>query len=254
MRLSTSGKWPNALIFFFLLAATGVAVAQEPAGKQPPVPRLFGTFAPKPGAWSEYALIEKDSGKRSKMRMAIVGQEGDSYWYEVLNEDDQSRNIIKMLVKGNPNDPDNIQRQIIKSGDGQAVEMARDFVVMGRKMAALMFEKRSGVPADAAAVRVEETGEREVKVSAGVFNAKQRKVISASGKVLATVDYSPQVFPFGVVTSDTDSTSMELLAYGSDAKSMIKEEPVPMTAPRGMPSGMPRGPSCGQTPPQQLSA
>jgi hypothetical protein len=34
---------------------------------------------------------------------------------------------------------------------------------------------------------------------------------------------------------------MELTAYGGDAKSVITEEPVLMTSPRGMPPGMPRG-------------
>jgi hypothetical protein len=43
------------------------------------------------------------------------------------------------------------------------------------------------------------------------------------------------------VLSSTDTTTMELLGTGTDAKSAITEEPVPMTAPRGMPAGMPRG-------------
>lgn len=225
------------------LAVASPAVAADASGRGPTaVPRLFGTFSPKPGVWSEYNLSEKDTGKKSKMRMAIVGQEGDSYWYEVVNDEGGSRNVIKMLVKGNPNDADNIQRQIIKSADHPAMEMARDFVVMGRKMATLMFEKRSGVPAGGAdSVRVEEAGEREVKVPAGTFKVKQHKILASDGKVLATYDYSPEVLPFGVVTSETESTTMELSGYGGDAKSVITEEPVPMTAPRGMPVGMPRG-------------
>jgi hypothetical protein len=225
------------------LALAGPAVAADAPSKGPAaIPKLFGTFTPKPGVWSEYNLSEKDTGKKSKMRMAIVGQEGDSYWYEVVNDEGGTRNVIKMLVKGNPNEAENIQRQIIKSGDNPAMEMARDFVVMGRKMAALMFERRSGVPAGAAeAVRVEEKGQSEVKVPAGTFKVTQQKIVGSDGKVLATYGYNPEVLPFGVVTSETDSTAMELTAYGGDAKSVITEEPVLMTSPRGMPPGMPRG-------------
>ena len=235
-----------ALGFLFLpcLLLLGPAShAADPAavpGKA--IPKLFGTFTPKLGVWAEYSLTEKDTGKKAKMRMSVVGQEGDSWWYEVVNEEGDSRNVIKMLVKGNPSEPENIQRQIIKSGDNPAVEMARDFVVMGRKMAALMFERRSGVPAAGAdAARVEEVGEREVVTPAGTFKVKQQKIVAGDGKVLATYDYNADVLPFSVVTSDTGNTVMELLAYGTDAKSLITEDPVPMTAPRGMPAGMPRG-------------
>lgn len=223
-------------------AAASVPAAAADAPVPSSLPRLFGTFTPKAGVWSEYNLTEKDSGRKTRMKMSIVGQEGNSYWYEVTNDDGTSRNVIKMLVKGNPNDPDNIERQIIKSGDSPAMEMARDFVVMGRKMAALMFEKRSGVPASGSdAVRVEEVGEREIKVPAGTFKTKQQRIVSSDGRVLATNDYNADVLPFGVVASDTESTAMELVGFGSDAKSAITEEPLPMTAPRGMPMGMPRG-------------
>ncbi|MBI5015112.1 MAG: hypothetical protein HZB55_06420 [Deltaproteobacteria bacterium] len=235
--------WILALALAFVLPAVGAVIGAEmPGTSGGTVPKFFGTFTPQPGVWSEYDLTDKDSGKKSKMRTAIVGQEGDSYWYEVVNEDAGSRVVIKMLVKGNPNDPDNIQRQIIKSGDQPAQEMPRDFVVMGRKMAAMMFERRSGVPAGGAdTVRVEEVGERDVKVPAGTLKTTERKIVGSDGKVLATSDFNPEVRPFGVVRSETESTIMELTGYGTDAKSAIAEDPVRMTAPRGMPAGMPRG-------------
>jgi len=206
------------------------------------VPRLFGTFNPKLGVWSEYSVTEKDSGKRSKMRMAIVGQEGNSFWYEVLMDDGDNRNIVKMLLTGSPNDPDNIQRMIMKSGDAPATEMAKDFVAMGRKMAAHMFESRSGMPADAGAELRLETGEqRAVTVPAGTFQATQKKILDAQGKVLATYDFEPKVLPFGVISSDTAQSKMELLAYGSDAKSLITETPIPLSGPPRMPPNMPQG-------------
>jgi len=227
----------------FSLAAPGAALLAAERGEGfPEVPRLFGTFNPQPGVWSEYAVVEKDSGKRSKMRMAIVGKEGVSFWYEVLMDDDQHRNVIKMLVKGNPNDPDNIQRLIMKSGENPAMEMPKDFVAMGRKMASHMFESRSGVPAEAGADLKLETGEkREVKVPAGTFQTTLQRIVDGTGKVFATYDFDAAVLPFGVVTSTTERSTMELLAYGKDAKSLIAETPVPFAGPPGMPEGMPRG-------------
>jgi len=185
------------------------------------------------------------------MRMAIVGIEGDSYWYEVWLQDEGSRNIIKLLVTGDPNNSDNIQRMIMKSGDSQATEMPRDFVVIGRKMAVHMFETRSGVSSPPEqGVRVEEVGRREVTVPAGTFTTSQSRIIGADGKEMGSFDLSEKIPPFGVVTSETTQTKMDLLAFGQDAKTAITEEPVKMSKPPGMPEGMPRGRPPGMMPPQ----
>jgi len=208
----------------------------------PDVPRLFGQFAPREGVWAEYSVVDAAAGRESKMRMAIVGKEGGSHWYEVWLQDEASRNVIKMLVKGDPNNSENIQRMIIKSGDGQAMEMPRDFVVMGRKMAVHMFETRSGVEEGGEAkVSVKEMGKREVTVPAGTFKTTRYQIVDAAGKELGTYDLSDAVPPFGVIVSKTAQASMTLLAHGTDAATAITEEPVPMVTPPGMPAGMPRG-------------
>lgn len=250
--------WCNARPIAAAAAALALALPCAPAlgsgreGVFPDVPRLFGTFNPQPGVWSEYAVVEKDSGKRSKMRMAIVGTEGDSFWYEVFMEDGEHRNVIKMLVKGNPNDPDNIRRLIMKSGDNPAMEMPKDFVAMGRRVAAQMFETRSGVPAQGGeGLRLEAGEKRPVTVPAGTFQATLQRILDGEGKVLATYDFDPSVLPFGVVTSTTDRSTMELLAHGRDAQTRITETPVPLTGPPGMPEGMPRGMPPGMKHPGQ---
>jgi hypothetical protein len=98
------GRYLITVIFACLLGSPFTVIA---AGAEKPleVPRLFGIFAPKPGAWSEYAIFDKATGKRTVMHMSIVGVEGDSYWYEVVNREGEGSNIVKMLVKGDPNDP-----------------------------------------------------------------------------------------------------------------------------------------------------
>ncbi len=215
------------------------AVAQQHV---PEVPRLFGTFTPTPGVWSEYDVVEKDGNKNSKMRMAILDTEGDAFWYEVLMDDGEHRNVIKMLVKESPNNPENIKRMIMKSGDNPATEMPRDFVAMGRRMAVHMFERRSGIQGDTSSpLQLVEGEERQVTVPAGTFRARHQKIVDAEGKVYATYDYNADVLPFGVVTSDTETTSMKLTGYGKDAKSLISETPVPLSGPPGMVPGMPRG-------------
>jgi len=235
-----------------LLLAPAVVGAAEPA---PASPKFFGVFATTVGGWSEYAVTETEGGKHSTMRNAIVGQEGDGWWYEVVITEGSARNVIKMFIKGDPNNPENIQRLIMKNGDEPAQEMPRDFVVMGRRMATVMFETRSGSGVTGMpGVKTEETGTAKVTVPAGTFDVTQNRIVDASGKVLATYDFNKDVLPFGVVRSQTDKVKMELLAWGKDAKSVITEEPVMMKTPPGMPEANPRGKPPGMEAPSAPAA
>jgi len=183
------------------------------------------------------------------MRMAIVGKEGDAFWYEVENNAAGGRNIIKMLVTGDPNkSTENIKRMIIKSGDTPAMEMPADFLVMGRQMAGSMFEKRSGVkqsPEPEGAV--EEIGPREVTVPAGTFTTTRYRIRDGQGAEVGTYDLSTTVPPFGIILSETRNGTLKLLGHGDDAVSAITEEPTPMPIPQGMP-GMPGGMPPGMGP------
>ncbi|MFC1524491.1 hypothetical protein ACFL6N_06840 [Thermodesulfobacteriota bacterium] len=229
---------PFILSFVLLLPA----VQAEESAEMVKIPRLFGTFTPKIGDWSQYTVFEKDTGRHSTMKMAIVGKEKERFWYEVVNEEQGVRNIVKMLITGDPNDSENIQRLILKSGNNPAQEMPREFVMMGRRMASHMFERRSGVPASPSVdLKLEKIGHGSVTVPAGTFEVTQNRIIDTSGKAYGTYNFSSKVFPFGVVSSESVNTTLELIAYGSDAKSMINEEPIVMNRPPGMPEGMPRG-------------
>ncbi|MEW6218438.1 MAG: hypothetical protein AB1634_02765 [Thermodesulfobacteriota bacterium] len=234
-------RFPIFLVGMLLATAPVVTAATaDRAGK--PMPRLFGTFAPELGVWAEYDIADKATSHHASMRMAIVGQEGEAFWYEVTNQEGDAKNIVKMLVKGDPNEPDNMQRLIIKSGDAPPLEMPKDLFIMGRRMAQAMFERRSGVPAQPAMeLKTEELGKESVNVPAGTFEVSKRRIVDGSGKVYGTYRFSPAVRPFGVISSDTDTTTMTLTAHGKDAKTAITEEPVALEAPPGMPEGMPRG-------------
>ena len=227
------------LLPVFLLGVVP-ASSQSPPLKGPP--RFFGNFTPTVGGWSDYAVLETEGGKKSTMRNAIVGKEGDAYWYEVAITEDGVRNVIKMFLKGDPNNPENIQRLIMKSGDQPAQEMPREFVMMGRRMATSMFETRSGSSVvNQPNLKVEEIGKEKVTVPAGTFDVVRNRIVDPAGKVLATYDFNQTVPPFGVVRSETDKVKIELVATGTDAVSLITEQPVMIKTPPGMPESNPRG-------------
>ena len=135
--------------YLFILIIAGLllnpfSTSPSAAEQGSEAPRVFGVFAPKPGAWSEYAIFDKATGRRTVMRIAVVGVDGNSFWCEVENRGEEGSNIVKMLLKGDPGDAANIQRLIMKSGPDPAQEMGSDFIPMGRRMASHMFEQRSG--------------------------------------------------------------------------------------------------------------
>jgi hypothetical protein len=228
------------LLLPVLLSGAFPARAQAPPVKA--TPKFFGMFSTTVGSWSEYAVTETEGGKKSTMRNAIVGKEGDAFWYEVSIFEGGVRNIIKMYLKGDPNNPENIQRLIMKNGDQPAQEMPREFVVMGRRMATTMFQTRSGSSVvDQPDLKTEEVGTEQVTVPAGSYTVTRNRILDSAGKVLATYDFNKDVLPFGVVRSATDKVTMELLATGKDAVSLITEQPVMMKTPPGMPETNPRG-------------
>lgn len=246
------GRYLIVIILTGLLGIPGFAQGTD-TEKELEVPRLFGVFSPKPGVWSEYAIFDKATGRRTVMRMSIVGVEGDAYWYEVVNREGEGTNIVKMLVKGDPNDPENIQRLIMKSGTNHAQEMPREFVLMGRRMASHMFEQRSGIPASPTVkLHNVKTGVGEATVPAGTFEVSLHEIVDGSGRVYAKYKFSEGVRPFGVVASDAENSTMVLVGHGDGAKSLIMEEPTMMTQPPGMPEGMPRGMPPGMAPPQSM--
>ncbi len=230
-----------AVLLAVSLAAPLFAAPGGPGPQMPDIPRIFGIFEPTQGVWAEYDILDKKMNQPSKMRMAVVGQEGDAFWYEVTNTQKDSVNVIKMLVKGDPNDTENIQRLIIKSGDQNAIEMPRDFVLMGRRMATHMFSERSGVPAEGAMVTSRDAGTKTMTVPAGTFTGMLKEIVDEKGKVLSTYLFLQSVSPFGIVWSDSEATEMKLKAHGADAVSQITGPVEKMAMPPGMPEGMPRG-------------
>ncbi len=231
------GRYLITAILACLILFPAGAASEE--GKQPPVnPGLFGTFIPEPGVWSEYAILDKATGDRTVMRMSIVGAEGDSYWYEVVTREDGKRDIVKMLVNGDPNISGNIRRLIVKADKKPAMEMPRNLVFMGRRMANDIFRQRSGITTDS---KVElhdvKTGEGIVTVPAGIFSVEQYKVVDTNGKVYAKYTFSREVHPFGIVSVDAEKKTILLEGHGTGAVSLITEKPAMMSLPPGMKPG-----------------
>ncbi len=212
-------------IVSLLLVLSFTAVTDAQLGKSTG-PSFHGEFKPVVGGWSEYQITSKQEGSL-KMKVAIVGKEGDAYWYETVMEGGkQGRTIMKMLVSGNPEDQKNVKRMIIKQGNEPAMEMPVQMMQQSPKG-----QSQPGKAID--------KGTETIKVPAGTFKAQHSQYQHAEG-VVDTWIYK-DVSPYGLIKSVSKDTEMVLTAYGTGAKTQITETPQKFEMPQ-MPQIPERGP------------
>ena len=208
-------------LFLFTLSLVNFAHGQ--LGKTSG-PSFHGEFKPVVGGWSEYQMTSKSEGS-TKMKIAVVGKEGDAYWYETVMEGGKhGPTIMKMLVSGNPEDQKNIKRMIFKQGNEPAMEMP-----VGMMQQSSKGQAQSG--------KVIDKGTETIKVPAGTFKTQHSQYQDAEG-VADTWMYK-EVSPYGMVKSVSKDTEMVLIGYGTGAKTQITETPQKFEMPQ-IPEGRPR--------------
>jgi hypothetical protein len=207
-------------LFFFTLSLPNVVHAQ--LGKTSGG-RFYGDFKPVVGAWSEYQVTTKGEPS-SKMKIAVVGKEGDAYWYETVMEGGrQGRIITKMLVSGDPGDTKNVKRMIFKQGNDPAMEMPVEMMQQSSKG-----QEQKG--------KIIDKGSETIKVPAGTFKTQHMQ-----HQDVETVDtwVYKDVSPYGLIKSQSKDHEMVLIGYGTGAKTLITETPQKFEMPQ-MPEGRPR--------------
>jgi hypothetical protein len=195
-------------------------------------PRFYSEFKPVVGGWSEYQMTTKGEPP-AKMKIAIVGKEGDAYWYETVFDGKQEGKMVsKMLVSGNPRDKKNVKRMIFKSGNDPAMEMPVQMMQRGSQT-----EEPKGKMVD--------KGTESIKVPAGTFTCQHMQYQDGERVVDSWV--AKEISPYGAVKSQSDKFEMVLLGFGTGAKTLITETPQTFEMPK-MPRGMPRGTPKGSKP------
>jgi hypothetical protein len=211
--------WILSILLVLVLSQIAFAQFGKTSG-----PSFHGEFKPVVGGWSEYQVTPKGSSP-SKMKLAIVGKEGDAYWYETVMEGGrEGRTITKMLVSGNPEDQKNVKRMIFKQGNEPAMEMPVEMMQQS--------SKGQGQPG-----KVIDKGTETIKVPAGTFKTQHTQYQDASG-VVDTWIYK-DVSPYGMIKSVSKDTEMVLIGYGTGAKTQITETPQKFEMPQ-MPEGRPK--------------
>jgi hypothetical protein len=172
-------------------------------------PKFYSDFRPVVGGWSEYQMTAKGE-QPSKMKIAIVGKEGDAYWYEtVMEAKKEGRMISKMLVSGNPQDQTSIKRMIVKMGDEPAMEMPVQMMQRSRD------QGQRGKAID--------KGTESIKVPAGTFTTQHMQY--QDGETVVDTWVHKDISPYAVVKSQSKDFEMVLLGCGTGAKTLITETP-----------------------------
>jgi hypothetical protein len=207
--------WAISIVFTLSFVNLSYAQLGKTSG-----PRFYTDFKPVAGGWSEYEMTTK-SGEPSKMKIAIVDKEGDGYWYETVMEGGrQGRNIVKMLVSGNPGESKNVKRMIMKTGNRPAMEMPVEMMQQS---------SRGQEPKG----KIIDKGNETIKVPAGSFSTKHMQYQEGEN-VVDTWVYK-EVSPYGVIKSQSKDLEMVLIGYGTGAKTLITETPQKFEMPQ-MPS------------------
>jgi hypothetical protein len=211
-----------AWVVSIVLTLTLVQLAEAQFGKSAG-PKFYSDFKPVVGGWSEYQMTPKGEPP-SKMKIAVVGKEGDAYWYEtVMEAKREGRVITKILVSGDPSDQKNIKRMIFKSGNEPAMEMPVQMMEQP--------STQKGQPG-----KVIDKGTETVKVPAGTFKTQHMQY--HNGEVADSWIYK-DISPYGMIKSVSKDFEMVLIGYGTGAKTLITETPQKFEMPQ-MPEGQPR--------------
>lgn len=187
------------LTSLLLLSALSV-LAQGPTARMPDMPTEFKI--PPGGSWSEYRSINTKEGDTTILKYSLTGKEKfgkiDCYWYEFQTTVGGNINIVKMLILGDPDEPGNLKRLILKSGDEPAVE-----IPIGITHSAGIAASRTREPEETEAISEED-------------------LITAGRETLIT-DIARSVY---------SGLAMEITGYGDfGAKTAITENPKEMPKP-----------------------
>jgi hypothetical protein len=236
----------------FFLGQTQMSQAQLPG-----MPKLYGEFKmPQAGAYVTYKVLYTKNNTERITKLSIVGiekseggaqkinQEGESkkvaqggkvqpisepkgedlYWFEQEETDPKTGEvtIVKMLISGNPQDIKTIHRMIMKSGKEPAQELPEDLIQMINQAPTA---KTADQP------KIKNLGIEKVKIKDQTMDCTHMRYTSKD-KSTADVWNSDKVPLFGMVKSTTADAIFELVGYGTDAVSAIKEQPKVMELPQ----------------------
>jgi len=187
---------------------------------------------PPVGSWSQYRSINSEEGDTTILKYSLTGKEKfgkiDCYWYEFQTAEGEKISVVKMLISGDPDEPGNLKRLVLKSGDEPAVE-----IPIGMTHGIGVAASGTGEPEETEAISEEDVvtvGRETLTTDAGKINCTHFRM----KKQEKQIDFwtSESIPFFGIARLVHSGLTMEITGYGeSGAKTAIAEKPKEMPKP-----------------------
>ncbi|NIR42811.1 MAG: hypothetical protein GWN99_02955 [Gemmatimonadetes bacterium] len=202
-----------AAAFFGIAGTTSPLTAQSSAG---PCPGMYP--APRVGEYAELRFRSSEQGTMP-VRFAVVGEEDvfgrPHYWIEIVSVPPavQDTVVVQMLVPHYPFEQNSLRGYIVRMPGQPAIRFPEE-------MLPELAGSTAGPGWKEQCQSAEDLGNERVTVPAGNFIARHYRAPDGGEEVwIADV-------PFGMVKMVTADGALELLRHGTDARSLITEEPV----------------------------
>jgi hypothetical protein len=220
------------LICISLALGLALSLVPQSIAQIPGLPKLYGEFKmPDVGAYATYKFTYKEKNIEQIVKLAIVGKEKspegeDLYWYERQETNPQNGQtvIAKMLISGNPQEIGTVHRMIFKDHKETAQELPQFFIQLMNKPE----DEKSKVKEP----EMKTLGSEKIRVGEKTLECTHLRY-DTKDKLIAEVWANQEVPLFGVVRSQSHDLNMELMEYGTNAVTGIKEEPEQLEMPQG---------------------
>ena len=209
---------------FFMVSTAGATEKQDPMQGQKPVPMVSGEFRFVPGSWGMYKMKSADDPQEYKMHFAILDEvkqrKGKAYWMEIeVYTNDQPAVVTRVLVPDTGEGPGDAQKAYVQ------ITGFRPFEVPGKYLKPDPKKKQDGVGQfvkyDLAGTPAEQT----ITWNGRKLQATTVEAANAQGQP-TTVTISTETPPLCVVKLDSPQAQMELLDWGTGARTKIVGKPV----------------------------
>lgn len=219
-------RWAGvAMLGCFLMGSVArAAEKQDPMQGQKPIPMVSGEFRFVPGSWGLYKLKSADDPQEYKMYFAILDEvkqrKGKAYWMEIeVYTNDQPAVVTRVLVPDTGEGPGDALKAYVQ------ITGYRPFEVPGKYLKPDPKKNQDGV---GQFVKYDLAGQPEAKEitwKGRKLKATTVDATDAQGQP-TTVTISTEAPPLCVVKMDSPQAKMELLDWGTGAKTKIVGKPV----------------------------
>jgi len=217
-------QWVGLGLAGFMLLAPAAMAEQDPMQGQTPVPMMGSEFRFVPGTWGMYKLTGTGDTPESKMVFSVLDEvkqrKGKAYWMEIeVYTNDQPAVVTRVLVPDTGEGPGDALKAYVQIIGYRPFEVPRKYLKPNPKkkqeqVGQFLKYDLAGTPK-----------EKTIQWKGRSLKATTVDATDAQGNP-TTVTISMEAPPLCIVKLDSPEAKMELLDWGTGAKTKIVGKPV----------------------------